>query len=173
LLAGRVAEEHKFNEIFTGAENDIERATKIAHDMVTRFGMSSMGPLVYGSDKEDVFLGKDLVRERGYSEETARKIDEEVAKIIKEALKRTEDIIEKHIDKLEKLAMALMEKESLISLEIYSILGIKDPHKDVTADSYKKKIIEKNNNKNNTETQGVKNTEGETKETGESAINPV
>jgi cell division protease FtsH len=173
LLAGRVAEEHKFNEIFTGAENDIERATKIAHDMVTRFGMSSMGPLVYGSDKEDVFLGKDLVRERGYSEETARRIDEEVAKIIKEALKRTEDIIEKHIDKLEKLAMALMEKESLISSEIYSILGIKDPHQNITADSYKKKIIEKNNNKNSTETQDFKNTEGETKETGESAINPV
>ncbi len=144
LLAGRVAEEYKFNEIFTGAQNDIERATKIAHDMVTRYGMSSLGPLGFGSDKEDVFLGKDLVREKNYSEETAKRIDQEVQKIISEALERIKKIIDENIEKLDLLASKLVEKESLMASEIYEILGIKDPHKDATIDSFKKKYLEKN-----------------------------
>ncbi len=144
LLAGRVAEEFKFKEIFTGAQNDIERATKIAHDMVTKYGMSSLGPLGFGSEKEDVFLGKDLVREKNYSEETAKKIDQEVHKIINEAFERTKNLIKENIEKLDLLAQNLVEKESLVASEIYEILGIKDPHKDATIESFKKKYIEKN-----------------------------
>jgi cell division protease FtsH len=145
LLAGRVAEEYKFNEIFTGAQNDIERATKIAHDMVTKYGMSSLGPLGFGSEKDDVFLGKDLVRERNYSEDTAKKIDSEVHKIIQEAFEITKKLIKENIEKLDLLSQKLVEKESLVASEIYEILGIKDPHKDATIESFKKKYIEKNN----------------------------
>ncbi|NMC66791.1 MAG: ATP-dependent metallopeptidase FtsH/Yme1/Tma family protein [Spirochaetales bacterium] len=145
LLAGRVAEEYKFNEIFTGAQNDIERATKIAHDMVTKYGMSSLGPLGFGSEKDDVFLGKDLVRERNYSEDTAKKIDSEVHKIIQEAFEITKKLIKENIVKLDLLSQKLVEKESLVASEIYEILGIKDPHKDATIESFKKKYIEKNN----------------------------
>ena len=145
LLAGRVAEEYKFNEIFTGAQNDIERATKIAHDMVTKYGMSSLGPLGFGSEKDDVFLGKDLVRERNYSDDTAKKIDSEVHKIIQEAFEITKKLIKENIVKLDLLSQKLVEKESLVASEIYEILGIKDPHKDATIESFKKKYIEKNN----------------------------
>ncbi len=128
LLSGRAAEEIIFNEISTGAANDLERATDIAHKMVCEFGMSKeMGSMTYGKKDREVFLGKDLLKEKNYSETTAQAIDREVRKIVSQAYDRAASLLKKNEAKLHKLASTLLEKEVIEGEEINKILNIKTP----------------------------------------------
>ncbi|MBQ1489669.1 MAG: AAA family ATPase, partial [Eubacterium sp.] len=113
LLGGRVAESLTLDDISTGASNDIQRATQIARDMVTKYGFSeNIGPVNY-SDSEDVFLGRDFNKTKAYSEGVAAEIDAEVRRIIEEAYQRTEQILKENMDKLEVVAKALIRVETL------------------------------------------------------------
>ena len=114
LLGGRVAEQLILNDISTGASNDIERATKIARSMVTKYGMSDRtGAIMLGTNQEEVFLGRDFSQGKEYSEETAGIIDEEVKAIIDNAYKTAENILKSNIDKLHTVAGILLEKEKI------------------------------------------------------------
>ena len=114
LLGGRVAEELVIGDISTGASNDIERATKIARDMVTRYGMSKkVGTLTFGSGQNEVFLGRDLAQSKDYSEETAALIDEEIKRIVDTAYTKARDILNSNMDKLTAVATVLLEKEKI------------------------------------------------------------
>ena len=114
LLGGRVAEKLILNDISTGASNDIERATSIARAMVTKYGMSDrLGTITFGSDQDEVFLGRDLAHAKEYSEETAAIIDEEVKKLVDEGYKKATDILSEHVDKLHAVAKVLLEKEKI------------------------------------------------------------
>ena len=124
LLGGRVAEQLILNDISTGASNDIERASKIARDMVTKYGMSQrVGAIMFGSGQEEVFLGRDFAQSRNYSEETAGIIDEETKKIIDTAYERAEQILTTHIDKLHAVAKVLLEKEKIDGDEFDAIFA--------------------------------------------------
>lgn len=127
LLAGRVAEELIFKDITTGAQNDLERATKIARQMVTEFGMSeSLGPITLGRKEHQVFLGRDIAEDRNYSDEVAFQIDKEVEKIISSAYNRARELLEKNKRKLKKIAASLLEKETLEREELDELLkGVK------------------------------------------------
>jgi cell division protease FtsH len=119
-----VAEEIVFGEITTGAENDFEQATDMARKMVTDFGMSEkLGPMSLGKRHGPVFLGRDLVESRNYSEEIAYEIDKEVRRIIDECYTRAKQILEANRDKLEVIARALLEKESLDAEELDRLLA--------------------------------------------------
>lgn len=123
LLGGRVAEEIVLNHATTGAGNDIERATKIARKMVCEWGMSEkLGPLNYGKDEEHVFLGKEIGRQRDFSENTAQEIDEELRRIINNCHERAKGILVKNIASLNSIAKALLEKESLDGYELDVII---------------------------------------------------
>lgn len=114
LLGGRVAEHLIFGDISTGASNDIERASEIARNMVTKYGMSdTLGPITFGSGHDEVFLGKDYGTVRNYSEEIAKEIDEEVNRIIMTAFKRCETLLKEHTDSLEALAQYLIKYEKI------------------------------------------------------------
>ena len=114
LLGGRVAEQLILDDISTGASNDIERASQIARDMVSKYGMSkTLGAIMFGAGQEEVFLGRDLAQSKNYSEQTAAIIDAETKKIIDEAYRRAEQILSEHIDKLHKVAGVLLEKEKI------------------------------------------------------------
>lgn len=114
LLGGRVAESIVLDDISTGASNDIERASKIARDMVTKYGMSdTLGTITFGSGQEEVFLGRDWTQTRNYSEETSSKIDEEVKKIIDKAYNKAKEILTMHSDKLHAVANKLLEQEKI------------------------------------------------------------
>jgi cell division protease FtsH len=122
LLGGRVAEEVVLGDVSTGASNDIERATKIANAMVTKYGMSDrVGTISLGSENEEVFLGRDFGREKNYSEETASIIDEEVKKIIDKAYDMAKHILSQNRDKLDKVASILIEKEKIDGSEFDKI----------------------------------------------------
>lgn len=127
LLGGRVAEDIVFKDVTTGAQNDLERATKLARQMVTEYGMSdTIGPITLGRKEHEIFLGRDISQERDYSEEIASKIDKEVSKIIENAYSRAKDILTKNKRKLKRIARNLMEKETLEGKEIDDLLnGIK------------------------------------------------
>lgn len=127
LLAGRVAEEITFKDVTTGAQNDLERATKIARQMVTEFGMSeTLGPMTLGRKEQQVFLGKDIAENRNYSEEVAFQIDKEVEKIIESAYNRAKELLIKNRNKLKKIAKNLLEKETLEGEELDDLLkGVK------------------------------------------------
>lgn len=123
LLGGRVAEALTMGDISTGASNDIERATNVAREMVTRYGMSdSLGPINFSGGSQEVFLGRDYGHVKDYSEETASKIDNEVTRIINEAYRRTEELLKEHLDKLELVAVKLMEREKLDKDEFSSLI---------------------------------------------------
>lgn len=124
FMGGRVAEEMFFNKKTTGASNDIEIATEIARKMVCRFGMSDLGPLNFGQKEGEVFLGMDIVQTKNYSDDTAKKIDEEVRKIIENAHNNALNIIEKNKDKVEKIVELLLKKETLNGEEIKKLLNI-------------------------------------------------
>ncbi|KGG80626.1 cell division protein FtsH [Caloranaerobacter azorensis H53214] len=125
LLGGRVAEKLVLNDISTGAQNDLERATKIARDMVTHYGMSEkLGPMTYGTDTDQVFLGRDLTRSRNYSEEVASAIDKEMRSIIDKAYHTAEKLLKENIDKLHRVAEALLEKETLNAEEFEEIFNM-------------------------------------------------
>jgi len=122
-LAGRAAEELVFDDITTGAANDLERVSQVARQMVTEYGMSAeLGPITYGRKNGAVFLGKELAEERNYSEEAARKIDQEVRRLVDEAYQRATEIIQEHRDKLQVLVEALLEYESLTMEQVESLL---------------------------------------------------
>ena len=119
LLGGRVAEQLVLDDISTGASNDIERATKIARNMVTRYGMSEkLGPIMYGANQEEVFLGRDFNSQKNYSEKVAADIDEEVRAIILEAYNKAENILKQNMEKLHETAKILIEKESKMKLNL-------------------------------------------------------
>lgn len=122
LLGGRVTEALVLDDISTGAQNDIERATKLARSMVTHYGMSDiLGPMTYGTDEEEVFVGRDLNRSRNYSEEVAAAIDKEMRKLIDTAYHRAEAIIKQNMEILHRLADALLEKETIDAREFEEI----------------------------------------------------
>ena len=123
LMGGRISEELFLNTMTTGAGSDFERATSIARKMVCEWGMSALGPLSYGKKDDLIFLGRDMMSHSEYSEETAKKIDDEVAKIIDRAYENSKQIISNNRDKLEKIAQLLLEKESLSSDDIAKIVG--------------------------------------------------
>ncbi len=126
-LGGRAAEKIIFNELTTGAGNDIERATTLARKMVCEWGMSEkLGPLTYGAKEEEIFLGREITRHRDFSESTAIAIDEEVKKIVTTCMKRAEKIIHDNLDTLHRLANALLEREILDGGEIDKILRGED-----------------------------------------------
>ena len=121
LFGGRVAEEMIFGpeKITTGAGNDIERATAMARQMVTRFGMSEVvGLMTIGQNDQEVFLGRELVQRREVSEHKAREVDNEIKRILDESLANTRNILAKHRGLLETLAKALLERETLNADEI-------------------------------------------------------
>ena len=122
LLGGRVAEKLILNDISTGASNDIERASKIARDMVTKYGMSEkLGSIMFGSGQEEVFLGRDFTQSKNYSEETASLIDEETKKIVDTAYNRAIQILSENVEKLHAVAAVLLEKEKIDSEEFEAI----------------------------------------------------
>ncbi len=119
LFGGRVAEELVLEHMTTGAGNDIERATEIAHRMVCEWGMSeNLGPMTFGKKEEQIFLGRDFTQQQDYSESTACEIDAEVRRIVQECYQRARDILTKNIALLHRLAEALLEKESLDGSEV-------------------------------------------------------
>ena len=123
LLGGRVAEKLVFNELTTGAGNDIERATELARKMVCEWGMSEkLGPLTFGKKEETIFLGREIAQHRDYSERTAQEIDEEVKGIVENAEKKALELVSENLDKLHLLAKALLEKEILDGEEIDKVL---------------------------------------------------
>jgi len=124
LLGGRAAEELVLGQLTTGAKNDIEKATEIARKMVCEWGMSErLGPLAFGRKEEQVFLGKELVMHKDYSEQTAQEIDAEVKGIVMGCYRRAKEILEANLRKLHRLAEALIERETLNAAEIEEILG--------------------------------------------------
>lgn len=123
FLGGRAAEELTFNELTTGAENDLHQATEVAHKMVCEYGMSDrLGPLTLRKKETEIFLGRDFTAEKAYSEKTAEMIDEEVKKIMEDCRDRAKELLGKNRAKLDRLAKALMEKEILVGEEVEEIL---------------------------------------------------
>ena len=122
LLAGRVSEEIFLNEMSTGASDDFKKATRIARSMVTEYGMSDLGPVQFEHRSEEVFLGRDYIKSKNYSDAVALEIDQEVRKIIDSCYKRAKDIIQKNKELVELLSSTLMNKETLTKEEIEEIV---------------------------------------------------
>lgn len=140
LLGGRVAEKLVLDDISTGASNDIERASKIARDMVTKYGMSErLGPISFRSDNDEVFLGMSYSHSRDYSEEVAAEIDGEVRRIIEDSYKRCTDILTENMAKLHNVAGALFEKEKINGDEFVQLFHMDETTNDETEE---KKTIE-------------------------------
>jgi cell division protease FtsH len=129
LLGGHVSEKINIGDITTGPSNDLERATHMARAMVTRYGMSVLGPRTFGKKEELIFLGREINEEKDYSENTAQSIDTEVSKFIEEAAKTAERIITEKKDILKKIVEVLLEKETIEKEEYDGILGIKQEEK--------------------------------------------
>lgn len=124
LLGGRLAEKLVLGDISTGAQNDLSRVTKIARNMVTSYGMSdNLGSMTYGSDDQEVFIGKDLARGRDYSEDIAAAIDKEMRTIVDEAYERAEKLLSENMDKLHYIAKALLERETLNAKEFEMVFN--------------------------------------------------
>lgn len=125
LLGGRVAEAVVLEEISTGAQNDLERATELARKMICEFGMSDvLGPITFGRRQDtQVFLGRDISRDRNYSEEVAYSIDKEVRRMMEEAYEKTEQMLRENIDKLHLIASALIERETLEASELEQLMN--------------------------------------------------
>ena len=127
LLGGYVSEKLKFEDITTGASNDLERATETARSLVTRFGMSELGPRTFGHKEELIFLGKEIQEEKNYSEKTAEKIDDQVSGFIENAYKTAEKVLQDKKEILEKIVAVLMEKETIEQDEFNEIMGKVQP----------------------------------------------
>ena len=128
FMGGRVAEEICLGQMTTGAGNDIERATEMARKMVCEWGMSEkMGPLTYGTKEEQVFLGKDFSQQKNFSDQTAKLIDQEVKALVMSGYEKACEIITEHRDSLEKMALALLDRETLNASEIKEIINEKIP----------------------------------------------
>jgi cell division protease FtsH len=123
-LAGRAAEKLVFDDVNTGASNDLERATQLARNMVTQWGMSErLGPVSYKLSDDDPFLGREMHQQRQFSEHTMELIDEEVSRVLNESSQRATDLLVEHRADFEKLAQALLEREELTEAQIEEILG--------------------------------------------------
>lgn len=123
LLGGRVAEALVLKEISSGAINDLQRATSLARQMICEYGMSpELGPMTFGHRQDQVFLGRDIGRDKDYSEEVAAKIDKEIRKFIDEAYQKTESLLNENMDKLHLIADALIERETLEGEEIDQLM---------------------------------------------------
>lgn len=123
LLGGRVAEALVLKEISSGASNDLQRATQLARQMICEYGMSdNIGPVTFGHRQDQVFLGRDIARDKDYSEEVAAEIDKEVRSFMEDAYAATEQLLSENIDKLHVIAQALMEKETLDEEEINQLV---------------------------------------------------
>ncbi len=134
LLGGRAAEEIVIGDITTGASNDIERATNIARNMVTKYGMSDLGPMKYGEDQEEVFLGRDYNQNRNYSEEVAYAIDQQVKLFIEEAYTEAKRLLHENMDALERTAQALIKKEKVTGDQLRRIMSGEEISDDETFD---------------------------------------
>ncbi|MYE26357.1 MAG: cell division protein FtsH, partial [Chloroflexi bacterium] len=142
-LAGRIAEEIVFDDVTTGAANDIQQVTQIARRMVKMFGMSdSVGMVNYGDDSEQPFLGYAIASGRDYSDDTASKLDAEIKRIIDVAYQETRELLEDHRDELDALAAALLEKETVEREEILRILDLEDDAEDIVPESVAKHLRE-------------------------------
>ncbi len=122
LMAGRIAEEIFLDQMTTGAGNDIERATEMAHKMVCEWGMSELGPLSFGKKDEQIFLGREINQHRDYSEETAIKIDQQVRKLVEDGYDRAKRIISDRSDAMVRIAEALLEREVLDGAEVNALI---------------------------------------------------
>ena len=123
LLGGRVAEKSIFNQLTTGAGDDIKRVTELARKMICEWGMSeNLGPITFGEKQEEIFLGREIAQHRDYSEETARLIDKEIKEVVIRAQQDVENLVGENIDKLHALAQALLERESLDGEEVDKII---------------------------------------------------
>jgi cell division protease FtsH len=128
LFGGRIAEDLFVKKISTGASNDYERATKIARDMVTRYGMSSLlGPMVYAENEGEVFLGRSVTKTTSISENTQQKVDSEIRRILDEQYAISQQILETHRDKVEAMTKALMEWETIDREQVLAIMAGKEP----------------------------------------------
>lgn len=126
LLGGRVAEQMIFGDITTGAQNDLETATKIARQMICEYGMSdTLGPLTLGQKQDQVFLGRDFASHPDYSDQVAFEIDKEIRRIVDDAYNKAQDILEEHRGKMDLLARELIEKETLSREEVLQLLSEK------------------------------------------------
>jgi len=137
-FGGRVAEEIVFKRISTGASNDIKQATDVAQKMIRNWGMSNvLGPLSYSKEEDLIFLGREISQHRDYSEETARKIDEEINKLIKEAYNRAKNVLEENLDVLHALADRLLEKETVLGRELDELILSMKPGFDFSSKTLK------------------------------------
>jgi cell division protease FtsH len=118
MMGGRAAEELFLNKVTTGAGNDIEQATELARRMVCDYGMSDLGPLAYGKNQQEIFLGRDLATQRDFSEDTAIKIDQEVKKFVMTAYQKAKDVLTSNRDALSRIALNLLEREVLDVTEV-------------------------------------------------------
>ena len=158
LLGGRVAEKIIFNDISTGASNDIQRASELARSMVTKYGMSEkLGPISFGGGNDEVFIGKDYNHVRNYSETIAAAIDEEVEKIISNAYNRTETILNEHIDKLHLVAETLVNLEKINEEQFNSLMenGVLPEPKEEEVFEEKTEETEEQNTAPETETENT------------------
>ena len=122
MMGGRLAEELFLDTVTTGAGNDIEQATELARKMVCQYGMSTLGPLTFGRQEEQIFLGREISQHRDYSEETAESIDEEVRGFVMKGYERAKTILTEHKEALKRIAEALLERESLDAVEIQLLI---------------------------------------------------
>ena len=128
LFGGRIAEEIFINEMTTGASNDFERATQMARDMVTRYGMSDLlGPMVYAENEGEVFLGRSITKTTNVSEETMRKVDQEIRRIIDEQYALARKLIEENADKMHIMAKALLDWETIGVEQLDDIMAGRPP----------------------------------------------
>ncbi len=123
MMGGRLAEELFLDTMTTGAGNDIEQATELARKMVCQFGMSTLGPLTYGKQEEQIFLGREIAQHRDYSESTAVSIDQEVRRLVMQGYERAKSILNENRDALTRIAEALLERESLDAAEIKLLIA--------------------------------------------------
>ncbi|NOX79820.1 MAG: ATP-dependent metallopeptidase FtsH/Yme1/Tma family protein [Deltaproteobacteria bacterium] len=134
LFGGRVAERLIFNEITTGAGNDLERATELARKMVCEWGMSDeLGPLTYGKKEEQIFLGREIAQHRDYSEDTAKKIDDAVRKIVLDTRDRVNSLLSEHLEVLKAVAAELLDKETIVLDDIDRIIEKQNEKKEEAA----------------------------------------
>lgn len=146
LLGGRAAEEIAIGEITTGPANDIERATEIARQMVCKFGMAEeLGPLSWGKEEEEVFLGRDWMRMRNYSEEVAARIDREVQEIVDQCYNRAKEILNAHRKELDEVVEILLDKEVIEGDELRKLLRRELKIEDEDAEESKSKALERVN----------------------------
>ena len=127
LFGGRIAEELFMNQMTTGASNDFERATAMARDMVTRYGMSDLGVMVYGENEGEVFLGRSVTQHKNVSEATMQKVDAEIGRIIDQQYALARRLLEENRDKVEAMTKALLEWETIDAEQIDDIMAGKPP----------------------------------------------